>query len=449
MDKATMGIIVGLAGVGLTLLGILAAWIWQSRRPERTARAETGGLAAAGDQHIAGSLATSTAVVVDRPVGGPTIIAQPGSTVIYVDGLPQARPEVRGHFQEGRRLQEAEEHEAAIREFENAFAAAKDDSQRCALHTLIGSGLLDLSRLPEAEGHYRQALEIAERSGDREGQAAAVGNLGLVYAARGELDKAEEHYKKALAMHERIGNRVGQAANLGNLGIVYRERRELDKAEAHHMRALAMAEEMGDKRGQVAQLGNLGSAYSQRRDFERAEEAYEKQLAIADETGNRLGKSNALGNLGVVHAQRGDLDRAVEHFKKSLAIDEEIGNRGGQAAVLCNLGGVHLLRGELDEAEERFSTALRIDEEVGDNRGQASDIRNLGLVRIGRRHPTQASRHFQRAREIFAEVGAVEDAKTTELLIQNAERLADWLARVAPDQPAPKPSPGKRSAKKS
>ena len=82
---------------------------------------------------------------------------------------------------------------------------------KTALHILAGNGFLRLSEFEEAEGHFRQALEAAREAGHRQDQAGALGNLGTVYAERGDLDKAEEHYKRALAIDEEAGDRLGRA----------------------------------------------------------------------------------------------------------------------------------------------------------------------------------------------------------------------------------------------
>ncbi len=194
-----------------------------------------------------------------------------GDLNIYVDGLPQARPQVRNHFDEGRRLQREEQHLAAIREFESAFAAAEDDSQRCALYILIGNSFSRLSRPVEAEAHFLQAQAIAEHASDERARAAAVGNLGIVYLGRGELDKAEDHLSKALAIDEGIGDRLGEALGLGNLGILYQQRGESDKAQDLFKRSLAIAKQLGDPPGQASQLGNLGIVCGQRGDLRSAE----------------------------------------------------------------------------------------------------------------------------------------------------------------------------------
>ena len=133
-----------------------------------------------------------------------------GDLNVYVDGLPEAeKPEVRDHFREGERLQDAERHREAIEEYEKAFAAAEDDSQRAALHILIGNSYLRLSELQEAERHYRQAFTAAQQSADKKAQAVAVGNLGLVLRYRGDFHGAAKQHEAALTLHREIGNRIG------------------------------------------------------------------------------------------------------------------------------------------------------------------------------------------------------------------------------------------------
>jgi len=334
---------------GLIVAAILAAlgWLW---RPRKLANP-----AAEPPPEGQGSVTVRAG---DRAVTLKDVNVA-GDLNIYLDGLPEAKPEVRDPFEEGRRLQNAEQHEAAIAEFEKAFAAAKNDSQRCALHILIGNSLAALSRLPEAEGHYRQALAGAEKADDEEGQAAALGNLGLVYAARGQLDKAEEHLMKALAIHEEIGDRLGQGQDLGNLGTVYGRRGQLAQAEEHHRRALAIDEEIGGRLGQAEDLANLGTVYAERGELDKAEEHHKKALAIFEETGNRLGQAQDLTNLGNIYDERGELDKAEEYHRRALAIDEEIDHRLRQAEGLVNLGLLAARRRDGHRARELFQQAAQ------------------------------------------------------------------------------------------
>ena len=78
--------------------------------------------------------------------------------------------------------------------------------------------------------YLQQALEIAKEIDNPLGQANDLGNLGLVFQNKGELDKAAEYHRQALEILKDIGNSLGQAKALGNLGIVFKNKGELDKA---------------------------------------------------------------------------------------------------------------------------------------------------------------------------------------------------------------------------
>jgi len=381
-----------IAGLIVAVILATVTWLWRRGKPPKAseAHAETGGVA------------------LSRTQGSTVIVAQRGATVnVYVDGLPQATGAVRDHFEEGRRLQEAEQHEPAIAEFEKALAVAQNDSQRCALHMLIGNSFLATSRLGQAEGHYQRSLAAADKAQDKGGQATALGNLGIVYRQRGEPDKAEEHHKKALAIDEEIGNRLGQASDLVNLGLLYADRGELDKAEEHEKAA----------------------------------------LAINRDIGNRLGEAHDLTALGLVYADRGQLNRAQGHHRKALAIYEEIGDKLGQATALANLGIVYRRRGHPDKGEQHIMAALAIDQKLGYRLGEAQDLASLGDVYAQRGEVQQALRHYRDARRIFAQIGACRDLEKTDGAIcaldrlealREAIRLLDEMRAEAPPSPKPK-----------
>lgn len=221
-EAQTAGIILGIVAASLTILGALFGglpWVWRRLRRQ----------------------AEPTAVIrQDVAELKQTVHELASQLSTYLDGLPQAKGEVRDPSEKGLRLQHAEEHEAAIAEFEKALAAAEDDSQRCALHSLIGNSLRNLGRPAEAEGHYRQAVDAAQKAQDKDGEAFALGNLGTTYADLGEPDRAQEHYERSLAAFEKVGDRAMQATVLNDLGLLYVDRGEHHNAKRVIERALAL-----------------------------------------------------------------------------------------------------------------------------------------------------------------------------------------------------------------
>ncbi len=295
-----------------------------------------------------------------------SVAPSPGTAPVETEALAaQATARTERLLAEAVAFQRQNKERDAIERLLTAYDMDMPPQAKAQLHLLAGNGFLHLSELEEAEGHYRQAMADAEEAGHRRGQAVALGNLGLIYASRGDLDRAEERYHQALAINKQIGNNVGQARNLGNLGLVYASRGDLDEAEEHHKRALAMHEDAGEEVGQANQLGNLGLVYAERGDLDKAEEHHKRALAIDEVIGYKLGQAQDMGNLGNVYLRRGDLGKAEEHHKKALTVHQQVGNKLGEANQLGNLGSIHLLRHEPKEAEERYRKALLIFEDVG------------------------------------------------------------------------------------
>ncbi|MBU7046650.1 MAG: tetratricopeptide repeat protein [Theionarchaea archaeon] len=66
--------------------------------------------------------------------------------------------------------------------------------------------------------------------GYRQGEASILGNIGIIYKNKGDLDEALKNHKAALNIHREIGYRLGEANQLGNIGIIYMDKGDLDEA---------------------------------------------------------------------------------------------------------------------------------------------------------------------------------------------------------------------------
>lgn len=52
--------------------------------------------------------------------------------------------------------------------------------------------------------YYEQALSISREIGDRRGEGADLGNLGLAYSDLGEVEQARTCWQQSLAIFEQI-----------------------------------------------------------------------------------------------------------------------------------------------------------------------------------------------------------------------------------------------------
>jgi tetratricopeptide (TPR) repeat protein len=237
-----------------------------------------------------------------------------------------------------------------------------------------------IGELEKAENAYRTLQKLSLLQQNREGEAAALGNLGIVYQVCGDLERAIEYHEESLAIEKKLGRKESIANDYGNLGNVYRIRGELDRAIEYHEKSLTIEKELGRKEGMASDYGNLGNVYQIRGDLNRAIDYYEKSLALNRELGRKEGMASDYGNLGNVYRICGELDCAIEYHEKSLTIEKELRRKEGMANQYGNLGNVYQIRGDLEHASDCYEKSLALNQELRRKEGMASDYGNLGNV---------------------------------------------------------------------
>ncbi|NED06641.1 tetratricopeptide repeat protein [Streptomyces sp. SID6648] len=259
--------------------------------------------------------------------------------------------------------------------------------------------------LSAAERHYRNALGVDVRAGDRTGLAASHRQLGRLAQLRGDYTTAELHYRASLAALEELGNRTGIATTYHQLGTLAQLRGNYQQAEERYRASLAIDEELGDRAGISSNYHQLGIIAEERGDYEQAEERYRASLAIEEELGNRTGIAAGYHQLGTLAQERGDYEQAEERYRASLAIEEELGNRTGIAAGYHQLGTLAQERGDYEQAEERYRASLAIEEELGNRTGIAAGYHQLGTLAQERGDYEQAEEHYRASLAIEKELG--------------------------------------------
>jgi tetratricopeptide (TPR) repeat protein/transcriptional regulator with XRE-family HTH domain len=130
----------------------------------------------------------------------------------------------------------------------------------------------------------------------------------------------------SVAACRQLGDRRGEGAALGNLGLAHAALGDARAAIGYHERHLAVAREVGDRRGEGAALGNLGAAHADLGDARAAIGYYERHLAVAREVGDRRGEANTNWNMAAALVQLGRNAEAIPSAERSLAFWEEIGH---------------------------------------------------------------------------------------------------------------------------
>ena len=277
-------------------------------------------------------------------------------------------------------------HSRAVEIYRGKLAKAKKEkirpdalsAMRLAEHVLAAEGkvafvyafanecydpLTNLGLFDVAISLSERALGMVEK--DSKEEAVVLGNLGLIYDERGELDKAEEILLKTLEIDEKLELQEGMANSYSNLGIIYSKRGDLDKAEEMCKKSLEIAERLGLWEVMARGYGNLGIVYQTRGELDKAEEIHVKSLEIAEKLGSQESMASGYTALGLVHYRRGDLGDAEKMHIKGLEIEKKIGRLQGMARQYGNLGGIYEQRGDVGKAKEYWEQAVELYKRIG------------------------------------------------------------------------------------
>jgi tetratricopeptide (TPR) repeat protein len=94
---------------------------------------------------------------------------------------------------------------------------------------------------------------------DKPGIAAALSNLGLLAASRGDYGTARTFHWESLALAQKLGRTISVAISLINLGFVAHHQQQYGEARALYAQSLTLFEELGDKINSLACLAGLAS----------------------------------------------------------------------------------------------------------------------------------------------------------------------------------------------
>ena len=306
--------------------------------------------------------------------------------------------------------------------------------ERANLHACIGYAAANghlvhavwipvaISGFLHIQGHWNEAVSLGQAAlaaartiGDRQGQAWALNQLGVVQQLTGDYPAAAASLPRALQLFGDLGDRRGQAWALDDLGVVQRRTGDYPAAAASLARALQLFGDLGDRRGQAWALDDLGVVQRRTGDYPAAAASLARALQLSRDLGDRRGQAWALDDLGVVQQLTGDYPAAAASLARALQLFGDLGDRRGQAWALNHLGVVQQLTGDYPAAAASLARALQLFGDLGDRRGQAGASINLGELLFLSSAFCEARGYFAQALSIARDIKTpVEEARALE-----------------------------------
>ena len=211
----------------------------------------------------------------------------------------------------------------------------------------FGQGHLD-----RAEPIVGRAEELFTQTGAWWGRLFTSDVLAHIAQARGDYADAAERREQMLQLAQRHGMIEAEAAqslHLGNLAALHDE---YERAREHHQRALRLAERSRDRSLVALASNGAGMGARRRGDLDAAEQLHRRAAELYDRLQLADGAAFAHAGLGFVADQRGDREAALHAHRSGL---ERARHTGDPRAVALALEGV---AGALTEADPRRAAQL-------------------------------------------------------------------------------------------
>ncbi len=218
----------------------------------------------------------------------------------------------------------------------------------------------------KAELSYARLVEFyrTEDNSDVVSKSAALNGLGLVRLELAQYREAEGLFREAINVVKGAGRQHNQHTlqAIGNLAELYREQKDYARAVPLYEEVLSIQRAVGEQSAEYARwLNNYGLMHLEAGNLESAAELLKQALEIRLEVlpENHPDLASSLLSLANLESVRHNIAAVKQHVKEALEIyQEQFGSNHYTVAVaLNNLANIYLHRGELGEAEHLLRQA--------------------------------------------------------------------------------------------
>ena len=245
----------------------------------------------------------------------------------------------------GRFCQEQGHHARAISWCRRAVEAAERSGEKNALANALGVldwAHMDLGTLEEP-ANWRRGLALSEEIGDLQGQATMLNSLGMFAYFRGRWDEALELYARAKDTARRAGNAVQLAFYENNIAEIALDQGRIDEAERLFVSVSRTWRAAGYRSGAAYVQCNLARVATRRGRFAEAAELFEASQREADALGSLADSLEAGARWAECELLSGQVTDALRRADAELARARELGG-APQLPLLLRVRGAALAR---------------------------------------------------------------------------------------------------------
>ncbi|GHO81315.1 hypothetical protein KSD_90860 [Ktedonobacter sp. SOSP1-85] len=270
-----------------------------------------------------------------------------------------------------------------------------------------------LSAYPDAEKHYKIALENLDRTTqNQEHYAYLLECLGECTRVQGKYEEARSFYEQALEERKRLNGFASltkeeaqiQALLCCEIGVTWYDTGDAIKAQSFYRQSEELLQRADITNGYAwVYLWYWESRNSWREgNYDRAREVLLEAIRLFEEATSHQGSSMArlhyltqvqrtlLGDpvilgrmynlLGMIETASGRSSDGLNHYSKALTLFEQYDQARDIALLSCNMGDVYLRRAEFEQSQAALRRSLNLAERVGEAPLISFAQGNLGIL---------------------------------------------------------------------
>jgi DNA-binding CsgD family transcriptional regulator len=225
--------------------------------------------------------------------------------------------------------------------FQRALAEATDDDRlRARILESLSFPAIKLEGFRAAREYARQAVELADRLGDKPTLARSLAQFGYLESMCDEGIRTDV-FERAVALEDELGGLEIDYGPSARYAWVLYNSGSYNRARPLLERLVERGRESGDAAVNLP-LFLLANTELELGEWDRAEEHARESYDVAVQTGREAAEPRGLFTLARLEAARGESELARKHAEQALVMTEGRGwNSGGPRGALCTLELTH------------------------------------------------------------------------------------------------------------
>lgn len=204
---------------------------------------------------------------------------------------------------------------------------------------------------------FENNVKAAQSINYKQGEAAALYNLGVVSYLHGKYEESTKIFFKAITLFEQLGLDRELASAYGEFGYQIK-RRNLKKAMEYMLLGISIAEKHSYKLDLSSMYNNYGVLHEMNNNFDSAAFYYRKALKLKIECSDLEGIPYCLNDLSGIEAMKGNYNEAFKLLRQSDEYREKEKTGYGRLDNLVRWGDTYSQKGDLDSAIAKYSCAI-------------------------------------------------------------------------------------------